>query len=268
MTRLVELGEIVRAVSEADACLAMPSEVLAIARLLDARGHHAEALQGAAPGLDLTYPDALAELARWLAPRAQAQGDAALALSAAKIAFRQSHRLDDYQAAERIAGADWDAVKRDLLDNLQQVGACTEVDIYLYAHMLVEAMRSVDKRGDYSADLERVIEAVRGGYPDWGIRHCKRRAERIMHAGDAKRYQGAAAWLRSARIIYAQHGRLAEWHPYLAELLETHQRKYKLVPLLTPRCTHRRPFHRARLALHGHAPRPRQVPARAIEQGW
>ena len=189
VTRLVELGEIARAVSEADACLAMPSEVRAIARLLDARGHHAEALQGAAPGL--------------------------------------------YQAAERIAGADWDAVKRDLLDNLQQVGAYTEVDIYLYAHMLVEAMRSADKRGDYSADLERVIEAVRGGYPDWGIRHCKRRAERIMHAGDAKRYQGAAAWLRSARIIYAQHGRLAEWHPYLAELLEIHQRKYKLVPLLT-----------------------------------
>ncbi|MCB0054327.1 MAG: hypothetical protein KDE24_32815, partial [Caldilinea sp.] len=149
-----------------------------------------------------------------------------------EIAFRQSHRLDDYQAAERIAGTSWDAVKRGLLDDLRQAGSYTEVDIYLYEHMLVEAMQSVDRHGDYSADLERVIEAVRGNDPDWCIGHCKRRAERIMNGGDAKRYDDAAAWLRRARTLYAQHDRLAEWQPYLAGLLETHQRKYKLVPLL------------------------------------
>ncbi|MCB9118024.1 MAG: SWIM zinc finger family protein [Caldilinea sp.] len=232
VTRLIELGEIARAVDEAIAYLAMPSEVLATARLLDARGHHAEALQVAAPGLDLTYPYYLEDLARWLAPHALAQGDTALALRAVEIAFRQSHRLDDYQAAERIAGTSWDAVKRGLLDDLRQAGSYTEVDIYLYEHMLVEAMQSVDRHGDYSADLERVIEAVRGNDPDWCIGHCKRRAERIMNGGDAKRYDDAAAWLRRARTLYAEHDRLAEWQPYLAGLLETHQRKYKLVPLL------------------------------------
>src|SRR5690606_7508304 len=138
-------------------------------------------LQVAAPGLELTYRYCLDDLARWLASRALAQGDAALALRAAKIAFRQSHRLDDYQAAERIAGASGDAVKRELLDDLQRAGACTEGDIYRYEHMLVEAMQSVDRHGGYSADLDRVIEAVRGDYPDWCISHCKRRAEHIMN---------------------------------------------------------------------------------------
>ena len=181
LTRLIELGEIERAVGEAIAYLAMPSEVLAIARLLDTRGFHAEALQVAAPGLDLTYRYYLEDLARWLASHALAQGEGALALRAAKIAFRQSHRLDDYQAAERIAGAGWDAVKHELLDDLRQAGAYTEVDIYLYEHMLVEAMRAVDKHGEFSADLERVIEAVRGDYPDWCI--CPLQAPGRIHHG-------------------------------------------------------------------------------------
>ena len=42
----------------------------------------------------------------------------------------------------------------------------------------------------------------------------------------------AASWLRSARDIYLQHNRQAEWQAYLAGLLDVHARKYKLVPLL------------------------------------
>jgi hypothetical protein len=36
----------------------------------------------------------------------------------------------------------------------------------------------------------------------------------------------------SARDIYLQHARGAEWQAYLAGLLKTHARKYKLVPML------------------------------------
>jgi uncharacterized Zn finger protein len=232
LTKLIELGEIALTVTEAGACLGAPADVLTIARLLDEKGHHTEALRVAASGLDLTYPHYLDELARWLAPRAQAQGDAALALRAAKIAFCKSLRLGDYQVAQRIAGETWSTVKDELLDDLRNANVYTAVDIYLYEHMLVEAMQAVDKRGNYSADLERVIEAVRDDYPDWCIQHCKRRAEHIMNDGDAKRYQDAAEWLRRARAIFAQHDRLVEWQPYLAGLLDTHSRKYKLVPLL------------------------------------
>ena len=232
LTKLIELGEIERTIAEANAYLAVPAEVLAIAQRLHAKGHRREALQVAASGLDLSYPHALGELARWLAPRAQAQGDEALALRAAKIAFGKSYHLEDYQAAERIAGAAWNTVKGELLDDLQRSSAYTAVDIYLVEHMLVEAMQAVDKRGDYSPDLERVIDVVRGEYPDWCIKHCKRRAEHIMNDGDAKRYQDAAEWLRRAHAIYAQHNRLDEWRAYMAGLLDTHGRKYKLVPLL------------------------------------
>ncbi|MFO7680852.1 MAG: hypothetical protein R6X34_12450 [Chloroflexota bacterium] len=61
---------------------------------------------------------------------------------------------------------------------------------------------------------------------------CQRKAEAIMDAGKAGDYETAIVWLRSAREIYQQHNRLPEWQRYLDTVLETHHRKYKLVPLL------------------------------------
>ena len=84
----------------------------------------------------------------------------------------------------------------------------------------------------YSGDLNQVIQATRAEFPDWGIGKCQRQAESIMNTGNAKHYDTAVAWLRIARDIYLQHGRGAEWQAYLAGLLETHGRKYKLVPML------------------------------------
>ncbi len=57
-------------------------------------------------------------------------------------------------------------------------------------------------------------------------------AERIMDGGKAKDYDTAVSYLRQARDIYLQHNRQAKWRAYLDDLLTTHQRKYKLVPLL------------------------------------
>ena len=91
-----------------------------------------------------------------------------LALRAVGIAFRQSHRLDDYQAAERIAGTSWNAGPSAACWTISGRPALYGGRHYLYEHMLVEAMQSVDRHGDYSADLERVIEAVRKR-PDWCI---------------------------------------------------------------------------------------------------
>lgn len=232
LTKLVELGEIERTVAEANAVLSDPGEVLLIAGLLDAQGHHTEALNVAAHGLDSTYPYGMEKLARWLAPRAQAQGDADLALRAARIAFLKSHQLADYQTAERIAGERWSAVKPELLEDPARSNAHTAIEIYLHEHMLVEAMQAVDKRGGFGVELVRVIEATRTEYPNWGIKQCRQQAERIMNNGDAKHYADAADWLRRARTIYAQHNRLTEWQSYLNNLLDIHARKYKLVPLL------------------------------------
>ncbi len=232
LTKLVDIGEIARAVAEATTYLTDPSDVLIIARMLDENGHCAEALTLAAHGLDLTDPAGIAELARWLAHRAQAKNDAELALRAARIAFFASHQLADYQLAQNIAGDRWQTVRVELLDNLARANAYSAVEIYLHERMLVEAMREVDKRGGYSSSLPNVIDAVRAEYPDWAIKQCQQPAERIMKEGVAKRYESAVEWLRIARSIYAQHNRLAEWQTYLNSLIDTHARKYKLVPML------------------------------------
>ena len=76
------------------------------------------------------------------------------------------------------------------------------------------------------------IQATRADFPDWGIGKCRRQAESIMNAGKANAYDTAVNWLRTAHDIYLQHARGAEWQTYLAGLLETHGRKYKLVPML------------------------------------
>jgi hypothetical protein len=56
--------------------------------------------------------------------------------------------------------------------------------------------------------------------------------EEIMDAGRPGTYDTAVSWLRDARDIYQQHNRLPEWQRYLDGILETHQCKYKLVPML------------------------------------
>jgi uncharacterized Zn finger protein len=97
-----------------------------------------------------------------------------------------------------------------------------------------DVVRNLDEtvRDAQTCDLDRVIQATRAEFPDWGIRKCQRQAESIMNAGKAKDYDTAVAWVRTARDIYLQHDRGAEWQAYLAGLLEVHARKYKLVPML------------------------------------
>ena len=51
---------------------------------------------------------------------------------------------------------------------MEQSTAFHKVDIYLYEHMLVEAIAQLD-RLDYEFNLERVIQATHAELPDWGI---------------------------------------------------------------------------------------------------
>ncbi len=225
-------GQVERAVAEAQAYLRSPKEILSLAQVLVEQGAQPAALKIAAHGLDLAGQENKAELARWTVALAQKADDHDLALRAAQVAFTSSFELADYQLVERLAGAHWPAIKADLLDRLARSYSFHKVDIYLYEHMLKEAMATVDGSSYYDSDLARVIEATRAEYPDWGIRKCKQLAENIMNEGKAKYYENAVERLRTARDIYLQHGRRAEWEAYLDELLSLHGRKYKLVPML------------------------------------
>ena len=228
---LARSGQVARAVAEARQWTQSPTEILSLAKVLVEQGERAAALDVAGHGLDMTGQGSKTELARWTVTLAQGADDPALALRAAQTAFTSSYELADYQVVERLAGAHWPAVKTGLLEQMARSTSYHKVDIYLYEHMLVEAMAVVDG-SFYSGDLERVIQATRAEFPDWGIRKCQRQAEGIMNAGKAKDYDTAVAWARTARDIYLQHDREAEWQAYLAGLLEVHARKYKLVPML------------------------------------
>jgi uncharacterized Zn finger protein len=229
---LARSGQVERAVAEAQQYLVAPRDVLSLAQALAGQGEPTAALTVAAFGLGLSEHGDRRDLARWTTAQAEQAGDLALALRAVQVAFLSGLALDDYKAAERLAGAEWPALKAGLLAQIGQPGVSgNPLDVYLYEQMWVEAMALID-RSPWSGDLQRVIELTRADYPDWGIQHCKRHAESIMDAKKAKDYDRAVEWLRIARDIFVQHGRAAEWQSYLAGLLALHERKYKLVPML------------------------------------
>jgi uncharacterized Zn finger protein len=228
---LARSGQVAQAVAEARQWTESPTAILSLARVLVEQGERAAALDVAGHGLDMTGEGSKTELARWTVTLAQGADDSVLALRAAQTAFTSSFELADYQAVERLAGADWPAIKAGLLEQMARSTSYRKVDIYLYEHMLAEAMAEVD-RSYHSSDLERVIQAARADFPDWGIGKCQRQAEGIMNEGKAKYYDSAVGWVRIAHDIYLQHDRGAEWQAYLNGLLDTHARKYKLVPML------------------------------------
>lgn len=219
--------------AEAQSYLTRPADYLSLAQVLMAQDQSLAALTAAEHGLAKGELWARRDLASWTAAQAERVGAHALALSAAEIAFlgSRTYALDGYKLAQRLAGEQWPSVRARLLEQMKQSYSEYVIDVYLFEGMLVEAMAVMDRLHD-SSYLNRVIEATRAQYPDWGIRKCREQAERIMDAGDAKHYDKAAAWLRIARDIHVQHGRQVQWQTYLTGVLDRHGRKYKLVPML------------------------------------
>lgn len=228
---MVRIGQVERAVKEAKKYLVYPAEVLSVAQTLAETGEQDMALDLAQFGLSIPRKEGKTELAQWLRQQADEIGRPELALEAAQAAFISGHALADYQEVERLAGGQWPQYKPKLLASLESAWITPRIDVYLYENMLVEAMQSVDEH-PHSSDMERVATAVKKEYPDWAIKKYKARGEAIMNEGKAKYYDTAVSWLQKVRDVYREHGREAEWQAYLDAVLEKHQRKYKLVPLL------------------------------------
>ncbi len=232
LTMLVKLGRSEEAVKCAMQYMATTNEALALAKALRDQNQPAEALKIAEHGLTLqgeTLP-----LARWLRDLAAEMSQSNVALKAARTAFAGPFFLEDYQAAEAVAGAEWPSVKSELLDQLATADyAHHRIDIYLHEGMLNEAIRTIDRQGytDYHT-LSRVVEAVWQSHPDWVIRQCKKQAEQIMDAGRSKHYHHAIRWLEKARQAYLGADRAPEWRSYLEGLIRKHNLKYSLRPQL------------------------------------
>jgi uncharacterized Zn finger protein len=231
---IAQSGDTKRAVSEAKAYLNNPSEVLSLAMVLVEQGEIDAALDVAKHGLGLEYEIGKVELARWTRDQASATSKNTLALQAAQVTFTSSYDLTDYKIVRELAGKNWPNIKPDLLKELQNCWSPSKkIDIFLHENMLAEAMQALgDPEFVSDYDLHRVVKATKEIYPDWGIRIYQQKAERIMDAGNSTMYETAVSYLGIARDIYQQEQRLEEWETYLDKLLETHHRKYKLVPML------------------------------------
>ena len=232
LTMLVKAGRGEEAVKYALQYAGTADETLALAQALHEHAQPLEAIKVAEYGL--TLQGEKLSLARWLRDVAGQLSKPEVALNAAQMAFRQSFSLEDYSAVESIAGAEWSAVKPELLAQLAAAEyAYDRIDIYLHEGMVDEAMKAVDRRGyaDYHT-VEKVVDAVWQSHPDWAIRHCKNQAESIMNEGKSKYYHHAVRWLEKAGQAYLAAQRGDEWQAYLEDLIKKHARKYSLRPQL------------------------------------
>ncbi len=78
-----------------------------------------------------------------------------------------------------------------------------------------------------------MIEAVKADYPKWAFRQCQQNAEAIKDAGQDQNYRIAAEWLRRGREILLSAGEKEMWSACLDQTMDKHQRKYKLMPMLS-----------------------------------
>jgi uncharacterized Zn finger protein len=87
--------------------------------------------------------------------------------------------------------------------------------------------------GDPFGDLvAREADPAIETHPAWVIETCRRQAEEIMNLGRSRDYEEAVDWLAKVQDAHLAAGREGEWLAYLEELIDHHQRKYELRPML------------------------------------
>jgi uncharacterized Zn finger protein len=238
---LVKLDRIPEAVAFALTAFKQPNEALSLARTLRGAGAHDEALKIGEAGLRLGEVEGSgcaksAALAHWLRDYAGAVGRSQLALAAGRTAFLCTFSLENYQAVRSWAGDLWHEIRPGLLERLaREPYASDRLKIYLSERMIDEAVRSVGDRHFidlYDGTLMQLAEAAHASHSAWVIRLARTQADEIMNANKSQRYDTAARWLQTAGRAYRASGKTEEWTAELTALIEKHQRKYKLRPLL------------------------------------
>jgi len=229
---LVKQGKSAQAIAEALQYLVVPEDIHALARTLADHDEIEKAFQLAQHGLELEESRGKAGLAAWLRDQAEKYQQPDLALKAARRALTENVTLENYQALQRVSGDGWETLRAEALEiTARGISADHKADIYLYEKMYEQAIAVVDQAVWFS-NIDKVIESVKVDYPEWAFQQCRKRAEAIMDAGQAKNYRVAAEWLRRGRDILLSAGENGMWDAYLAQVMDKHQRKYKLMPML------------------------------------
>lgn len=210
-------------------------EAFVIAQALREYGHPEAALELAHQGLTFSSPEGhKAQLAAWLCELAGNLGRPDIASAAAVIAFKTAPTLGAYQRALELAGEGRLDLRQALLEDLRGragFGSREIIEVFLHEGFIDDAIKVLSPYTYYDT-VRLVVDAALESRPDWAIQACRKQAEPIMDGGKAAHYHHAAEWLAKARLAYRVAGKEAEWRQYLQALLETHARKYKLVPML------------------------------------
>jgi uncharacterized Zn finger protein len=229
---LARLGRAQGAVEYGLKHLVAPEEALAVAVALREQGELEAALRVGEYGLSLEGRKS--RLAGWVRDLAEGMGRPELALEAALVTFRAGPELASYRRVRELAGEPWPEHRERLLDHLRQVVPyypSGHVDVFLHEGLVQDAIAAVEA-SPVEALVARVSDAAIESHPAWVIETCRKQAEGIMDQGRSKYYAEAVSWLAKVRDAYLVHGREDEWRVYLDELIDRHQRKYKLRPML------------------------------------
>jgi len=232
---LVEAGRSEQAAQEAREMLQDPAEILSLSKTLLERGETELSFDLAVHGLTLGKPYQRIALAEWLRDQAHGQGRSDLAQQAAWQALEVRPSVENYTWLKSHLAAEWQTARPQAMKILDQHSSSYVADeiieIYLLEKMYPEAMALIEKN-PWSNELEKVIQAVRAEFPDWAFRQYYQQAARIMDNAQASYYEAAVEWLREGREILLESGQSAQWESILKELLQKHERKYKLRPML------------------------------------
>jgi uncharacterized Zn finger protein len=231
-TMLARLGRAEEAVEYSLKRLATPEEVRAVAETLREQGELEAALRVGEHGLSLEGRKS--QLASWVRDVAAGTGRPRLALDAAVAASRADPDLASYRRVRELAGERWPQYRAQLLDHLRQrvpYFPAGHVDIFLHEDLIQDAIATVEEC-PVETLIARVADAAIESHPGWVIDTCRKRAEEIMDEGRSKHYTEAVSWLARVRGAYLADGREEEWQVYLDELIDRHQRKYRLRPML------------------------------------
>ena len=240
---LVRLERMPEAITYAMKSFRRPDEAQVLAKALREAGAHDDALKISDIGLGLEGNDeyeiagsSIIPLACWLRDYAGGIGKTAVALKAARVAFKHSLSLQDFRAVRTWAGVEWDQIRKELLAHLASARhAYDRIRIYLSEGLIDEAVRAVGNRfghGAHDEALMHLASAAHASHPEWVIRLAMHQANNIMDANRAGQYALAALWLEKAALAHEVLGREDDWRACLDELIERHRRKYKLRPLI------------------------------------
>lgn len=229
---LVRLGRTEEAVEYALSRPAVPEEALAVAEALREQGQPEAALQIGERGLSLEGRKG--KLAGWVRDLAEGKGNLRLALEAAVVASRADPNLASYRRTQELAGEHWPEYREELLEHLRRSAPyypSGHVEVFLHEDLIEDAIAVVEE-SPFEMLVAQVADAAVESHPDWVIETCRKQAEQIMEQGRSKYYAEAITWLEKVRAAYLFDGREEEWRDYLDELIDRHQRKYRLRPML------------------------------------